>query len=80
MRNAILFILILTISAFSGRAQIISEFTWNSNPVTTAAIGLNGTSVSAAASSVAGGSTGNDRCFRELLSQSHGRLRIFALR
>jgi hypothetical protein len=59
MRKTIFSTMILSGLAISARSQIISEFTWNSNPVTQAAIGPNGTSVSANASSVAGGSSGN---------------------
>ena len=59
MRKTIFFMMILTGMALSGQSQIISEFTWNANPVTQAAIGPNGTSVSASASSIAGGSSGN---------------------
>ena len=59
MRKTIFFMMILSGVALSGQSQIISEFTWNANPVTQAAIGPNGTSVSASASSIAGGSSGN---------------------
>jgi hypothetical protein len=59
MRKTILTTMALTGLAFSAKSQIISEFTWDANPVTQAFIGPNGTSVSASASSVAGGSSGN---------------------
>ncbi len=59
MRKTILTLIILIGLALSATSQIISEFTWDANPVTQAAVGPNGTSVSASASSIAGGSSGN---------------------
>ena len=52
--------MILTGLAFSARSQVISQFTWNANPVTLAAVGPNGTSVSASATSTAGGVGGTN--------------------
>jgi hypothetical protein len=40
-------------------AQVVSKFTWETNPVTTAVVGPNGISASASAISSAGGKTGN---------------------
>jgi hypothetical protein len=60
MCKTIFFILILAGLTLSAQSQIISEFSWNANPVTQAAIGPNGTSVSAAASSSAGGVGGTN--------------------
>jgi hypothetical protein len=60
MRKTIFFILTLTGVAFSAKSQIISQFTWDANPVTQAAIGPNGTSVSAAATSTTGGVGGTN--------------------
>jgi hypothetical protein len=59
MRKTILTLVILSGLAFSATSQVISQFTWSANPVTQAAVGPNGTTVSASASSSAGGSTGN---------------------
>lgn len=42
---------LLSLVSFSSSAQVISRFTWNANPLTTAAVGPNGTSVSAVATS-----------------------------
>lgn len=50
----------LSLSSLSLRAQILSEFTWDSNPVTQAVIGPNGTSVSATATSSPGGYSGTN--------------------
>jgi Secretion system C-terminal sorting domain len=55
MRKSLFSIVLFTCLAFNAKAQIISEFTWDSNPVTQAAIGPNGTSVSTFATSSAGG-------------------------
>jgi hypothetical protein len=56
-----LYSIILFISLSIGvKAQVISEFTWDSNPVTQAAIGPNGTGVSAFATSSAGGTLGTN--------------------
>jgi hypothetical protein len=60
MRKTIPLICVLTALCLSSSAQILSEFTWDSNPVTQAVIGPNGTSVNAAASSVAGGFAGTN--------------------
>jgi Secretion system C-terminal sorting domain len=45
---------------FSAQAQIISEFTWDANPVTLAAIGPNGTSANSTATSSTGGNGGTN--------------------
>jgi hypothetical protein len=60
MRKTTFFTMILTGLAFSARSQVISKFTWDANPVTLAAIGPNGTSVSASATSSAGGVGGTN--------------------
>ena len=60
MHKTIFFTMILTGLAFSARSQIISKFTWDANPVTLAAIGPNGTSVSASATSSTGGVGGTN--------------------
>ena len=51
---------VLLVAALFGRSQVISQFTWNSSPLTTAAIGPNATSVSASATSSAGGVGGTN--------------------
>ncbi len=60
MRKTIFFTLILIALTYSSQAQIISEFTWDSNPVTQAAIGPNGTSASSTAASSTGGNGGTN--------------------
>lgn len=60
MRKNLYTLLLLTGLTISAKAQIISEFTWDSNPVTQAATGPNGTSVSAFATSSAGGTLGTN--------------------
>ncbi len=59
MKKAI-HILTLCIISFSAQAQIISQFNWNSNPVTQAVVGNNATSVSANATSSSGGAGGTN--------------------
>jgi hypothetical protein len=51
---------VLLFAAFSTQAQIISQFNWNSNPVTTALIGPNATSAGASAVSSSGGVGGTN--------------------
>jgi len=41
--------------AFSGQAQVVSQFTWDSNPVTNAVAGPNATGYGGFATSVSGG-------------------------
>jgi hypothetical protein len=60
MRKTILTTVVLTGMAFSAKSQIISEFNWNSNPLTQAAVGPNATSVSASATSSTGGVGGTN--------------------
>jgi hypothetical protein len=60
MRKNLYSIILFTCLSIGVKAQIISEFTWDSNPVTQAAIGPNGTSVSAFATSSAGGTLGTN--------------------
>jgi hypothetical protein len=60
MRKPVLALILFTCLVFSAQAQIISEFTWDTNPVTQAAIGPNGTSVSPTATSSAGGNGGTN--------------------
>ena len=55
----ILFLYFLILLSES-KSQVISNFTWDSNPVTTAAVGPNATSVGANASSSAGGVGGTN--------------------
>ena len=57
--NTILFYFLLLVCSGSS-AQIISRFTWNANPVTTADIGPNATSVSGSAISSTGGVGGTN--------------------
>lgn len=58
MKRIIPFILLLI--AFSSKAQIISQFTWDTNPVTKAAVGQNALSSSAKATSSTGGLNGTN--------------------
>jgi hypothetical protein len=60
MHKIILTIMVLTGLTFSARSQVISQFNWDANPVTLAAVGPNGTSVSASASSIGGGVGGTN--------------------
>jgi hypothetical protein len=60
MHKTILTIMLLTGVGLCARSQVISQFTWNANPVTQAAVGPNGTSVSATATSSAGGVGGTN--------------------
>ncbi len=60
MRKNLYTLILLTSLTISAKAQIISEFTWDSNPVTQAAIGSNGTSVSTFATSSTGGTLGTN--------------------
>lgn len=50
----------LILLSIYGHAQIISQFTWDSNPVTTADIGPNATSVGSSSTSSAGGVGGTN--------------------
>src|SRR5262249_40377621 len=53
--------LLCVLLALSGQAQVLSKFTWNANPITTADIGPNGSVAPAtAASSVPGGAGGTN--------------------
>lgn len=58
MKNLILILCLLTAATTNG--QIISRFTWNSNPVTTAAVGPNAISVSSSATSSTNGVGGTN--------------------
>jgi hypothetical protein len=62
MRKTLFAIIVLSVLVLSGRAQIVSQFTWNStaNPVTQAVVGPNATSVSTAATIVTSGAGGTD--------------------
>jgi hypothetical protein len=62
MRKTLFVIIVMSVLAISARAQVISQFTWNStaNPVTQAVVGPNATSVSAAATIVTSGAGGTD--------------------
>ncbi|PWU02438.1 MAG: hypothetical protein C5B52_05500 [Bacteroidetes bacterium] len=51
---------VLVISAIISRSQVISQFVWNSNPLTTASVGPNATSVSGSALSAPGGMGGTN--------------------
>ena len=46
--------------AFSGQAQVVSQFTWNSSPVTNAVVGPNATGYGGFATSVSGGVGGTN--------------------
>jgi hypothetical protein len=59
MKKLIPFICLLMECA-AGHSQVISQFTWDSNPVTTAVIGPNASSISAAATSSTGGVGGTN--------------------
>ena len=58
MKQILPFILLLI--AFTSKAQIISQFTWDTNPVTKAAVGPNALSSSAKATSSTGGLNGTN--------------------
>src|SRR5450631_2689562 len=60
LRKTIPALFLLSGLVHSARGQLISEFTWDSNPVTQAAFGPNGTSVSGTATSSPGGSSGTN--------------------
>lgn len=60
MKKAIRVFALFSIISFSAQAQIISQFNWNSNPVTQAVVGNNATSVSPNATSSAGGVGGTN--------------------
>jgi len=60
MKKILHFFVLLAILPFFSQAQIISEFTWDNNPVTQAAVGPNATSVSTFATSSSGGSGGTN--------------------
>jgi hypothetical protein len=60
MRKNLYSVILFTCLTIGVKAQIISEFTWDSNPVTQAAIGPNGTSVSTFATSSANGTLGTN--------------------
>src|ERR1700744_3095049 len=62
MRKNLYALILLTGLTVSVKAQIISQFTWNStaNPPTQAAVGPNATSVGTTATIVTGGSGGTD--------------------
>ncbi len=51
--------LIVLFMMLTGYSQVISNFTWDSNPVTQATVGPNATSVSSVATSSPGGATNN---------------------
>jgi hypothetical protein len=56
----ILVLFFQTLFFLTARAQVLSQFTWESNPVTTAVVGPNATSVSGSAVSSAGGVGGTN--------------------
>ncbi|MCU0360619.1 MAG: hypothetical protein MUF75_07870 [Bacteroidia bacterium] len=58
--KASLYLVLFACIGFSVKAQVLSQFTWNSNPVTTAAVGPNATSVSGSAISSPGGVGGTN--------------------
>ncbi|MFK8044644.1 MAG: T9SS type A sorting domain-containing protein [Crocinitomicaceae bacterium] len=58
MKQTVLTSLALLCS-FWVQSQIISQFDWDSNPVTTATVGPNATGISTSATSASGGATGN---------------------
>ncbi len=58
--KASLYLILFAFIGFSVKAQVLSQFTWESNPVTTAAVGPNATSVSGSALSSAGGVGGTN--------------------
>lgn len=58
--KATLYLVLFACTGFSVKAQVLSQFTWNSNPVTTAAVGPNATSVSGSAVSSPGGVGGTN--------------------
>jgi hypothetical protein len=60
MKKALPGFILFSIISFSAQAQIISQFNWNSNPVTQAVVGPNATSVSPNATSSAGGVGGTN--------------------
>ncbi len=60
MRKPVLTLILFCFLVFSAQGQIISEFTWEANPVTQAAIGPNGTSVGSTATSSTGGNGGTN--------------------
>jgi hypothetical protein len=60
MHKTILTIMVLTGLSLSARSQVISQFTWDANPLTQAAVGPNATSVSANATSTTGGVGGTN--------------------
>ena len=60
MHKTILTIMVLTGLSPSARSQVISQFTWNANPLTQAAVGPNGSTVSASAGSTTGGVGGTN--------------------
>jgi len=51
---------LILLMAFSGQAQVVSQFTWDSNPVTNAVVGPNATGYSGSAISVSGGVGGTN--------------------
>jgi len=59
MKSVVIFSF-FTFICVNSTAQVLSQFTWNSNPVTAAAIGPNATSVSGSAVSSAGGVGGTN--------------------
>jgi len=60
MSKTIHTLIFLTVLSFSGKAQYISQFTWDSNPVTQAVAGPNATSVGISSTSAAGGVGGTN--------------------
>ena len=60
MSKTIHTLIFLTVLSFSGQAQYISKFTWDSNPVTQAVAGPNATSVGISSTSAAGGVGGTN--------------------
>lgn len=51
---------LLLLMAFSGQAQVVSQFTWDNSPVTNAVVGPNATGYSGFATSVSGGVGGTN--------------------
>ena len=52
--------ILLLLMAFSGQAQVVSQFTWDNSPVTNAVVGPNATGYSGFATSVSGGVGGTN--------------------
>ncbi len=60
MTKVIYIQILFLLMAFSGQAQVVSKFTWDSNPVTNAVVGPNATGYGGFATSVTGGVGGTN--------------------